>query len=410
MSNDEQAIEDELDELCTPLTAIDSDEAREFVKKVENRNGLSVNIQAREDRAKDLIWDGATAMYHAGIDPDIWEVDRCETSTYQVVISAKKSHTEKDTQYQMVRIRLVCKRRFKESLMNAVDRIAQRAHKKAYKLTPVRYKKPKKDISRLVVGLTDHHFAKLCYKPEVLSSYDLKSAEKLWTLAIRAAVDKCTGKDISQIILPIGNDMCHTDTRAMTTESGTPMDVDTRYEKMSEVAEESLMLAIEELRQVAPVDVLWVPGNHDYVTSRWLCRCAHHAFKSAKHVTVDTSDCPVKYRDFGRCLLGFAHGNAPNQRALMKQMPVHVPDKWARATECREWITGHFHKDMFREQPSTDEQAGMTFRILPSLCGTDSYHFRGGWSLSKKRTQTLIYSEKWGLSSIESESAEKLLA
>lgn len=401
----EQAIEHDVEEiLANPQITSEIEKAQETIDKIEKRNGLNVTIQTSK-----YIENGQQAMLHAGICPDTWKVSRVRIKTYQVTISAKNSETGKVDKRQMFAVQLECVRRFEDSLMKAVDAIAKRSHRRGYKLPKVRYRKPKSDPSTLVVGLTDHHFAKLAYNPEVRDEYDLGIARDLWTAAIRAAVDKCTGRDVASIILPVGNDMCHVDTRAMTTESGTQMDADTRYEKMSAVVEDSLMLAIEELRQTAPVEVLWVPGNHDYVTSRWLCRCAHHAFKSAKHVAVDTDDCPVKYRQFGKCLLGFAHGNAPKRGALMQQMPVEVPNEWAKSTACREWLTGHFHKDMFQERPSTDEQAGMTFRILPSLCGTDSYHYRGGWSLSRKRTQSLLYSHEYGLTSIFSESNKRLM-
>lgn len=376
----------------------------EFIEKIEKREGLTASIQTRKH-----INTPRDAILHAGIDPDVWEVTTCQIKTYQVTISGHRSSTKEDVTYQMFSVNLTCSRRISQPLMDAAKILADRTLKRAYKLPRIRYRKPKSDPSTLVVGLTDHHFGKLAYRPEVRESYSLKIAKGIWVRAIQSALNRCIGHEITQIILPIGNDMCHVDTRRMTTESGTQMDYDSRYMKIADVAMESMMMAIERLRAVAPVDVIWVPGNHDYLTSRWLCKVAQVGFGTTKHVSVDVSDCSVKYRQFGRCLLGFAHGHAPKIKSLREMMPVEAAEWWAMSPACREILTGHLHTQIFRDRPSTDEQAGIVARTLPSLCATDTYHYEGGWSLSKKTTQSLLYSNQHGMSCIFSDPLEKLM-
>ena len=159
------------------------------------------------------------------------------------------------------------------------------------------------------------------------------------------------------------------------------------------------MRCVERAREIADVDVIWVGGNHDRVTSMWLCRCVHWAFESCNHVTVDTSASSVKYRQFGDCLLGFSHGDGPKEKSLKDMMPLQSDD-WAKSKACREWLTGHLHQQKTTERISTHEQAGIVFRILPSLCGTDRWHFNSGFSMSQKATQSLLYSHKFGMSEI----------
>lgn len=388
--------------LVVPTAANKS--AAEFVDKIEKQEGMTASIQTRKH-----INTPQEAMLHAGIDPDVWSVTTCQIKTYQCTIGGHRSSTNKDTTYQMFAVNLICHRRVSQPLLDAADLLACRTLKRGYKLPRVRYKKPAMDPSTLVVGLTDHHLGKLAYRPEVRESYDLKIAKNLWVRAIQAALNRCVGHDITQVILPIGNDMCHVDTRKMTTESGTQMDYDSRYMKIADVALESLMMAIERLRSVAPVDVIWIPGNHDYLTSRWLCKVAQVGFGTTKYVSVDTSDCAVKYRQFGRCLLCFAHGHAPKVKSLREMMPVEAAEWWAKSPACREILTGHFHSQIFRERPATDDQAGIVARTLPSLCATDNYHYEGGWSLSKKTTQSLLYSNNYGMSCIFSDPLDKLM-
>ena len=91
-------------------------------------------------------------------------------------------------------------------------------------------------------------------------------------------------------------------------------------------------------------------------------------------------------------------------------MPIERSDDWAKSKACREWLTGHLHQQKKVERIGTFEEDGMVFRILPSLCGTDSWHYRNGFSMSRKATESYLYSHKWGLSGYFSESAEKLSA
>ena len=309
----------------------------------------------------------------------------------------------------MFAVSVVCKRRFADGLIEAVDVLAKRVHKKDYQLPPLPKPKRKADPSTLVVGLVDSHFGKLCWGPEVGSNYDLKIAEELYARAVQSAVEHCKAANIVKAILPIGNDFLHVDNRQLTTEQGTPQDFDGRFKKMLSVAEQAVVNAVRALREVCPVECIHVPGNHDRTTSLLLARCVHWAFNGDKHVTVDTSPCPVKARQFGECLLLFAHGDGPKQKALIEMMPVQWADDWAKSKRCREILTGHLHHEKKTERIGTHEEAGIKARVLPSLSGTDWWHFSSGYSLSQKATQNLLYSHEYGMTAMYSESAEQLM-
>jgi len=332
-----------------------------------------------------------------------------QVKSYQVTLGARNTSSGKPEKKQMFAVSVVCKRRFADSVVAAVDSLAKRIYRQSYKLPPVKPRKRRKDPQTLVVGLVDSHFGKLCWSPEVGSNYDLKIAAELYARAIRSAVQHCKSRNIVKAILPLGNDFLHVDNRKLETEAGTPQDFDGRFQKMLEVAELALMQAVAALREVCPVECLHIPGNHDRTTSLLLARCVHWAFRDDSRVSVDTSPCNVKYRQFGNCLLGFAHGDGPSQKALMQMLPVERADDWAASPACREILTGHLHQEKKVERVGTHEQAGIKFRILPSLCGTDYWHFTKGYSLSQKVTQNLIYSHEHGFSAMFSESAEQLL-
>lgn len=376
----------------------------EGTEHVVDKNGFSLNVQSF-----DRIKTAAEAMKKAGLDPVFWEATKVVANSWEVAVKVKTDDGEEVVTKPLWQVKVTGSRRIDEATEEAADALAERIFKGGLKLSPVKYKTPKADPSTLIIGLVDMHFGKLCWGPETHNNYDLKIAEQLWERAIDAAIGRCDGHDIREIVLPVGNDFGHTDNRQGETETGTPQDVDGRYEKVSDVQEVALIKAVERCRKRAPVKVIHVPGNHDRVTSRWLCRCVSHAFKKVKSVTVDTSPCRVKYHQTGKCIWGFAHGDGPKAKALKELMPIERPHDWAKSSACREWITGHLHQQYSTHHIGTQEQAGQVFRILPSLCGTDAWHYANGFSMSRKATQNLLYSHEHGLTAIFHEPVSRLV-
>ena len=328
-----------------------------------------------------------------------WEVERHIINKWDM---ASKVDVESGSQLaalELWQVKIWFRRKQKQT--KAVERLIDRLPK--LKLEPVSYLPKKKNRCRVLVGLVDHHFGKLGWSPEVGFNYDLKQAKALWSRAISWNAQKCSGHNISEIILPIGNDMGHIDNRQGETERGTPQDTDGRYNKIAEAVEEATLLAIRTAREIAPVRVIWIPGNHDHLMSYWVCKIAKHIYSADKHVTVDIGEGgthKVKYHQFGKCLLGLSHGDGPKAKALCDLMPIERADCWAKSKACREWITGHFHQQKATRTVGLHEESGMVFRTLPSLCGTDRWHYEAGFATSQKATQSFVYSEQYGLTDI----------
>lgn len=363
------------------------DTSQEGVDTIETPDGFILTVRSYE-----RIQTAAEAMAKAGIDEDIWMPVKVTANSWEV---ACRQPDKTVKTYPLWQVKVECKRRVSPAIELAADALAKRiVGGKFLWETPKYYKRP--DPHQLFVGLVDHHFGKLAWGPEVGNNGDLEISRFLFERAVDETIEKCKGHHIDKIVIPIGNDFGHIDNRQGTTAAGTIQDTDGRYEKIAGVMEESLIRGPKRARDIAPVEFIWIPGNHDPVTSMWLCRVLHWAFDKDKHVTVDTTPCPVKYRQFGKCLIGLAHGDGPKDKALKDMMPVERADDWATSKACREWLTGHLHQQKKTERIGTHEEAGMVFRILPSLASTDSWHYRNGFSMSRKATESYLYSYEWG--------------
>ena len=372
----------------------------ETVRTEETQDGFVLNVQSLG-----RIQSASEAMEKAGLNDAIWMPVKVVANSWEVAVKLDDGVKT----IPLWQVKVTCSRRVAQSIEDAADALAERICGGKFKWPTVHLSLPTEDKSKLFMGLVDHHFAKLCWAPETRNSYDLNIAADLFARAMRYTLRRTACHDVEEIVIPIGNDYCHIDTRRGTTEAGTQLDFDGRYEKMGGVAEEAAIKAVAEARQYAPVRVVWVGGNHDKVTSMWICRCIHHAFANDPHVIVDTSPQAHKYLHFGKCLVGLAHGDAPKEKSLKDMMPIEVPHEWAAASECREWLTGHLHQQKKTERIGTHEQAGMVFRILPSLTGTDFWHYVNGFCMSRKATESYIYSHEFGFSDSIQASARRLL-
>jgi hypothetical protein len=155
---------------------------------------------------------------------------------------------------------------------------------------------------------------------------------------------------------------------------------------MIETGEELTIKGIDVLSQRAPVDVLWVPGNHDWTTSYYLTRILHAWYKDNPNVNVDISPRARKYRVFGINLIGFTHGDKEGKR-IFGDMQMEVPKMWAM-TGYREWHAAHLHSEHVKEQN------GIILRRLSSPASKSAWEYGKGYQSHPGHQSFLWHREK----------------
>ena len=241
--------------------------------------------------------------------------------------------------------------------------------------------------------IMDFHLGKLAWGEESGHDYDLKIAEKLWYKTILDLIEKSTRfTSIDKIIFPIGQDFFHYDSTKVTTTNGTPLTTDTRWQKMINKGVELLVWGVEELRKVAPVEVLWIHGNHDQMLSYFATVALSQRYSETDSVQVDLSATPRKYRLYGNTLIGFSHGENEGKR-IHGLMQVEAQKLWGRA-RFREMHMGHLHSE------KTDTVNGIIFRRISAVTATDSWHSEFGFVGAVRQAQAFLWHKKRGLESI----------
>jgi len=201
---------------------------------------------------------------------------------------------------------------------------------------------------------------------------------------------------LDKIVLPWGNDFFHYDTLSGTTTSGTPLDRDSRFQKMFRKGRAIASRTIRKCAEVAPVDVVIVPGNHDEITSFLLGEVLAAEFEGDARVTVDNSPRMRKYVKYGKNLIGFTHGKEEPHKKLPLIMAQEVPQMWAE-TVFREMHTGHFHTSKVSDSVPVNSYNGVRVRTLQSLSGTDAWHAKMGYIGETGGAEAFVWSHSKGL-------------
>jgi hypothetical protein len=251
-------------------------------------------------------------------------------------------------------------------------------------MTPVLKDVPKVKIKdkgfryAAVLGLSDFHWGKYSDALECGSSYDRSSARETLFKATKDVLNKvCVLGRPEEIIVPVGSDFLHVDTSKGTTTVGTQMDVDGTPQEILVSACYLLQDWVNTVRQVAPVRLILMSGNHDRLTGVALLMYLEALYSNCSDVTVETQRTPRSYVTYGNNLIGFVHGDGANKtQDLAGLMAQENASKWGSCPH-RTVYTGHLHFEL------TETTYGVTRRQLPSLAGTDRWHSIKGYTSPK---------------------------
>ena len=259
---------------------------------------------------------------------------------------------------------------------------------------PVQVKiKPARAPYAAVVGLSDFHWGKYS-DGENWEFYDRKIARK--------RLFSCTEDVLSRLIqfgtpdkfiVPIGSDFLNIDNDQKTTTRGTPQDSDGNFYDIIETACVLMEEWIETLRQIAPVELVLMSGNHDRAMGYVLLLYLGAFYKNAADVTVVKNKQPRQYVAYGKNLIGLVHGDTVSKtKDLAGHMAREAAKEWAKCP-YRTIYTGHLHY----EKTETDVAYGVTRRQLPSLSGPDRWHARSGYVGAPKSLPLYLHDKERGL-------------
>ena len=248
----------------------------------------------------------------------------------------------------------------------------------------------------VIISPTDYHHGKMGVGSD---PYDRDLAKKrLWKVT-ESLISRIAERGRPEVVfLALGGDGLHIDNATSTTTRGTAQSCDGSPEELASTWVELCRDYVDLVRQIAPVKLFVIPGNHDRYTATLLRAAMCGWFHQAEDVEVVDTTSPRQYVTYGDSIIAFLHGDI----GKVKDWPAIA------SAECREWsslkwkyiMTGHLHTE--RELPT---YGGVTVYRMPSLAGTDSWHHRSGYVGGRKSLIAYLVDKKRGITAQEIEPA-----
>jgi len=240
--------------------------------------------------------------------------------------------------------------------------------------------KNSKDGLIVEICLPDIHVGLLAWRMETGEDFDLNIVYQHVMHAVRKIYAKLVAMNINiqKIIIVSLGDVTHVDNDEQTTTKGTFQQVDGRFPKIIETAFNLMFDIITLFATLAPVEYIYIPGNHDKNTGWQLAFTLGKVFENVPNITCDCAPQAYKHRQFGQVAVGWTHGsmNKKNLDGLMNSM---VRDQTNVYYKCLH--VGHLHSS----HSHTSVDGGCFVEHLDSVCPASLWEHEQGYGKTPLR-------------------------
>lgn len=347
-------------------------------------------------------------LEEAHVDTEKWQAGKLRYNKWAVTLKLKKEiRQDKDgrpvyeyyphtVENHQTWIELIPKR--VDPFEAAIDLITERIPKFP-RIKSIPEFKPDSSDFALELAPLDAHFGKLAWGMEIgRKDYDLGIACEDYLGALEKTLSWGKSFKPSQIYYVLGQDYLHVENYdGKTSKAGHILDTDSRLPKLFAVALEIAIRSVEMARALAPVRVLWVPGNHDGHMTMGLAHAVKQRFYGDAFVTVDVTPEQRKIIEWGYTAIMLCHQvTAGKAQAWQNEFALNFPDVWAR-TQFREVHHGHLHKKSEIKMFPTTTQGGVLMRQLTALSPIDFWHYENLFTDAVPGGEAFLLSKRDGV-------------
>lgn len=339
------------------------------------------------------------AMTEANVDQAVWEVERYVVNKWDCVAKiatgfreSREEHLEA-TELWQVKVWLRRKKPESRSIETLLEQLAKNGPK-VPKLR--RHAKRTKHRRELEISIVDPHLGMKAYPPAADREWSTEECEQMKLGLVERLLKAASPYEpFERILLVLGNDLLHSDNVFHTTTQGTGQPESESWHHIYVRAELLGIAEIDRLKQVAPVKVIVVPGNHDRQSTFTLGRVWQAYYHNDKNVEVDCSASPYKFHHYGVNLIGFEHGHSVNANRLAALMANETRlNGWSDARYC-EWHLGDQHRKG-SSKPSMFEEQGVSVEYLPGLTPPNEWHRLKGFNWQKRAGMAFVWDRDRG--------------
>lgn len=305
------------------------------------------------------------------------QVDGLQSDLYRRYEATKSRRLQKDAEKW---------HRFDKEVLSRMEAVFERRSTNVPRLEMPESKDP----YIVVTSATDFHWGMYAWEGESHDPYDREEAHRRLVSHTKRILKRLPGRP-EEIWLAVGSDFYHVDGDRLATTRGTPMDAaDGTPLEILVTGLDAQIEQIEMLRQIAPVRIFQMAGNHDRVFGYATLLVLDAWARNVEGVTVERDFHPRVYRQYGDTLVGLSHGDGANVNKLASCMAVEAREQWG-STSHRAFFGGHKHCQRI------EESNGITYYQLRSLAGTDRWHAREGWVGAKSGLDAYLIDKEDGV-------------
>ena len=327
-------------------------------------------------------------LEYCEVDTTVWSVARFICNKWEVGAKNKNDELQVEPLFQIKAF--LEKKKDVDNAQKEIESLKELASTWAPK-PPFVSRKSSKSNLMLEINMPDVHFGKLAWGKETgYGNYDVKITEQVYWEALETLLSRVSHHKFSSILYVVGNDLLNSDDIEGRTTGGTYVSSDARYHKTFAAVRTVMINSIERLRQVAPVKVVIVSGNHDQLSCWHLGDSLECFFHKYKDVEIDNLPRARKYHQHGNVMLMLTHGHK-GKRDDYPLLMATEQSKMFGETKFRECHTGHIHKTKL------DEQHGVRVRILPALTEVDDWLATNGFVGNLRNAEAYVWSAEEGL-------------
>lgn len=243
----------------------------------------------------------------------------------------------------------------------------------------------------LLIDIADLH---LNLQASILTTgneYNCDIAEILFFYVINDILSRTNHYSFKEIIFCIGGDMLNADNLQGTTTKGTPQNNDIHYYDAYERLCAMTIKAIDLLKDICKVKVIYVMGNHDEVSGFKLAKYIDAWFRTEDMVEVDYLPRARKYQVFGKTLLCFAHDG--NVKTLPSIIADEAREYWS-FIDTTEVFLQHLHSEQL-----LFEDNNIRIQRLPTISAKSKWANDKGYN-SKRQCKSFIFDINDGLTDV----------
>jgi hypothetical protein len=202
--------------------------------------------------------------------------------------------------------------------------------------------------------------------------------------------------NLEKIIFVIGPDTLNMDTFDGTTTKGTPVENSETATKAYMKAFDAICLAIGKIKHFCNnLEVVFIPGNHDRLSSFHLIHAVSQVFKITPEITFNTNYKERKVIMYGTNMIALEHGDVSSKNNPLV-FATDFPKEWG-TSKHRFLYTGHYHGRKTKEVITENEEQGFITRIIPALTSSDYYHYHNKWTGNQRAAIIHIHEASKGL-------------